>query len=564
LGKPIINYVYDVYFSKANFNLMNNKIRLLVYVGIILGLISPALALNDSIGEKGVNARRLHQKPYNLLGRKIGIGQVEVGRPIKEGKDKAATNLPFISPKAVFYRNNPPIADKNVDDHASMVAEVMIAQDKSLQGIAPQAKLYASAVGSLTEGGQVQECLASQHIAQQNSGDIRAINFSFGESLERDEREQARLDGKALLTSCIDWSAQQHDVLYVIAGNQGKGGIPIPTDNFNGITTAYTTKRKGVFDKVDFANLSDLPVGIGRSFIKKEINFGTRRAISLLAPGGQISVYNQEGKIEQVSGTSFAAPHITGAVALLQEYGDRILRTDQNNHSLKLDKSWSLDSRRHQVMKAVLLNSADKIADSGDGLMLNMERTIVGEKNHDWLDSDAYQNPRVPLDMQMGTGHLNAWRAYQQFSAGQPGKDKLINSLGWDYNQVAANNYQEYILEKPLIAGGYTAITLAWDRLVALNDFNHNQEYDEGETFRDRGLNNLDVYLIPINEESAMRNICSSSSPEDSIEHIFCPIPTTGRYKIRVYYRHQLNEPLQSYGLAWWTVNKGSEPKNKR
>jgi hypothetical protein len=51
-----------------------------------------------------------------------------------------------------------------------------------------------------------------------------------------------------------------------------------------------------------------------------------------------------------------------------------------------------------------------------------------------------------------------------------------------------------------------------------------------------------------------MRNVCSSSSFEDSIEHIFCPIPTAGRYKIRVYYRHQFNEPVQSYGLAWWTV----------
>lgn len=536
---------------------MNNKIKCLIYIGIIFGLVSPALALSDSLGEKGVNARRLHEKPYDLLGRKIGIGQVEVGRPIKRGKDKAASSLQVISPSAVFYRNNPPIPDKNVDDHASMVAGVMIAQDKTIRGIAPQAKLYASAVGSLNEGGQIQECLASQHIAQQNGGDVRAINFSFGESLERDERDDARLDGKALLTSCIDWSAREHNVLYAIAGNQGKGGIPIPTDNFNGITTAYTTKRKGIFDKVDFANLSDLPVGIGRSFIKKEINFGIRRAISLLAPGGQIAVYNQKGKIEKVSGTSFAAPHVTGAVALLQEYGDLALRKDRNKRNLKKDQNWSLDSRRHEVMKAVLLNSSDKIADSGDGMLLNMERTIFGEKNHKWFDSDAYQNPRVSLDMQMGTGHLNAWRAYQQFSAGQANQDKSIAPIGWDYNQVSADNYQEYILEKPLIAGSHAAITLTWDRLVYLNDFNGNQQFDEGETFRDHGLNNLDVYLIPIDEESNMRNICSSSTPEDSTEHVFCPIPTTGRYKIRVYYRHQINEPVQNYGLAWWTVSKG-------
>jgi hypothetical protein len=205
------------------------------------------------------------------------------------------------------------------------------------------------------------------------------------------------------------------------------------------------------------------------------------------------------------------------------------------------------------VIKAILLNSADKIADRGDGLLLDMERTIIGEKNHTWLEADAYVNPRVPLDIEMGTGQINAWRAYRQFSAGEASSERSVAPLGWDYGTVKANQYREYILEKPLEAGSHAAITLAWDRLVMLNDFNGNEQYDVEETFSDRGLNNLDVYLLPIGEESNMRNICSSSSFEDSIEHIFCPIPTTGRYKIRVYFRHQLNEPAQSYGLAWWT-----------
>ena len=509
--------------------------------------IAPALALNDSAGQEGINARRLQAEPYNLLGRKIALGQVEIGRPQKFGKDKIKTTQNAIAPQAVFYRNLPASANTNVDEHASMVAGVMIAKNKHLQGIAPEARLYASAVGSLKEGGQALECLASQHIAEQNGGDVRAINFSFGESLARDPRADAKLDGKALLTKCIDWSARQHDVLYVIAGNQGKGGIPIPTDNFNGIVTAYTTKRKGSFSKVDFANLSDLPIGIGRSIIKKEINQGMRRAISLLAPGGQISLYNQKGKIEKVSGTSFAAPHITASVALLQEYSDRQLNRSSSN--------WSLDARRHEVMKAVLLNSADKIQDNGDGSLLGMERTILNEKNDNWLESDAYHNPRTPLDIQMGTGHLNVFRAYQQFSAKQNPPHAPVSQIGWDYRTVGANSYQDYYLEEPLVAGTHAAITLTWDRLVLLNDRNRNQQYDVGETFQDRGLNNLDLYLLPVEEESNLRNTCSSLSAEDSIEHIFCPIPANGRYKIRVYYRHQHNEAVQPYGLAWWTVD---------
>lgn len=532
---------------------MNYKFWKLISFCLIGGSITPALALNDSLSDAGINALLLHEEPYNLLGRKIGIGQVEIGRPSKFGIDKIGSVEPKIEPKAVFFRNESAKSDSNIDNHAVMVAGVMISQDKLLKGVAPLAKLYATAVGSFSNGGQPEECLASQHIAQQNGGDVRAINFSFGESLERDERNErneAKLDGKALLTECVDWSARVHDTLYVIAGNQGTGGIPIPTDNFNGITTAYTTKREEEFVKVDFANLSAFPVGIGSSAIKKEINFGERRAVSILAPGSQIEVYNQEGKPEKVSGTSFAAPHITASVALLQEYGDRNI-----SESLPL---WTTDARRHEVTKAVLLNAADKISDRGDGLLLGMQRTIVGEKNTTWLDSDAYVNPRVPLDIQMGTGHLNVFRAYQQFRSGQISPSKLAPTIGWNYEQIAVNEYQDYYLEKPLQAGSHAAITLAWDRLVSLNDLNRDGKYNVGETFRDRGLNNLDLYLIAADESSNLRSTCSSISYEDSVEHIFCPIPATGHYKIRVHYRRQLNEPTQNYGLAWWTVGKGT------
>ncbi|MEC4893376.1 MAG: S8 family serine peptidase [Oscillatoria sp. PMC 1051.18] len=519
--------------------------NLALLVSGLAALSAPALALDTSVGQGGINARRLHEAPYNLTGRKIAIGQVEIGRPGLFGLDKVVSWNPALSLAGVFHRDSPAESNKFVDTHAGMVAAVMVSGDKDLRGVAPDARLYASAVGSLRRGGQPEECLSSQHVALQNNDDVRAINYSFGESLRRDPRPEAILDGNALLTRCVDWSARVHDVLYVIAGNQGSGGIPIPTDLYNGITTAYTTERDGVFTKIDFANLSDLPEGIGRSLIEREINIGPRRAISLVAPGSNITVFDLDGKLVKVSGTSFAAPHITASVALLQEFGDRQLKQNASN--------WSVNSRRHEVMKAVLLNSAEKVQDPGDGSLLGMNRTIRTKDNRTWFEGDAAQDPKIPLDIQMGTGHVNVFRAYQQFSGGQWGPESSAPALGWDYRTVEADSSQDYELEQPLQKGSYAAVTLAWDRLVELNDENNNDRYDLGEDFRDRGLNNLDVYLMSIDSNDPRRSVCASVSDADSVEHIFCQVPETGRYKIRVQYRSQVNEKTQVYGLAWWT-----------
>lgn len=525
---------------------MNKQQKWLIAALTTFGLVTPAVALDTSVGKNGVDAQRLHQPPYNLTGRKIGIGQVEIGRPGKFGLDKAVSWNPAVDIAGVFHRDSPAKSNTFVDNHAAMVAMVMVSQDKKLPGVAPGARLYASAVGSLRQGGQPEECLSSQHVALRNGGDVRAINYSFGESLQRDSREDAVLDGNALLTQCVDWSARAHDVLYVIAGNQGSGGIPIPTDNFNGITTAYTSKRDNKFIKVDFGNLSSHPVGIGRLLIQREINAGARRAISLVAPGHQIKVYNLEGKINSVTGTSFAAPHITASVALLQEFGDRQIKSGQPN--------WSLDSRRHEVTKSVLLNSADKIQDRGDGMLLGMSRTVLGKDNLNWLESDAYTDPKIPLDIQLGTGHLNVFRAYEQLSGGQWNPDNPVANRGWDYGEVKKNSSQDYVLEKPLIKDSFASVTLSWDRLVELRDRNNNKLFDVGESFHDRGLNNLDVYLMPIDSDRVTKSVCASISNVDSTEHIFCQVPETGRYKIRVQYRDQVNDEVQPYGLAWWTV----------
>ncbi|NJL01213.1 MAG: S8 family serine peptidase [Spirulinaceae cyanobacterium SM2_1_0] len=515
--------------------------------GVLLaGFATPVRALSDSVDEPGIDARRLHTPPYDLTGRKIGIGQVEVGRPGLFGLDKPFSSiLRALDVTAVFLRDEPAKGSTHLDTHAVMVATVMVSRDKRLRGVAPDARLYASAIGSLRDAGQPEECLASQHVAAQNGNDVRAINFSFGEPLRRDPRPNATLDGNALLTRCIDWSARVHNTLYVVAGNQGRGGIPIPTDNYNGLNVAASVRREGRFTKLDFSNLSELPEGVGRTTILREINEGGRRSIDLVAPGSGIEVYNLNGEIMPVWGTSFAAPHVTATIALLQEFGDRVLAQGRPN--------WSLDARRSEVMRAVLLNAADKLLDSGDGTYLGMARTLLSKGNETWLDGTAARDPAVPLDIEIGAGHLNAYRAYQQFEAGQWRAEAAVPSRGWDYGEVAVTSSRDYTFDAPLRGGSFVAATLTWHRHVELNDANGNDRYDIGENFSDRGVNNLDLYLLPADGDDTAASVCQSVSTVDSVEHIFCPVPSSGRYKLRVQYRQQVNEASQPYGLAWWT-----------
>jgi hypothetical protein len=319
------------------------------------------------------------------------------------------------------------------------------------------------------------------------------------------------------------------------------------------VNVAFTNRRQGIFDKIDVSNLSDATGGVGGRLVGREINVGSRRSINLVAPGNKISLLNPDGRMSSVTGTSFAAPHVTATVALLQEFGDRQLRMASKMPAAQ-QRHWNLNSRRHEVMKAVMLNSADKVQDVGDGLRLGMSRTIVDKQMQDWLTSDAYRDPKIPLNAQMGTGQVNAFRAYQQFSAGKWHPFAAVPAVGWDYRTVKAGLFWNYVLARPLQRGSFVAITLAWNRLVELNDTNKNGQYDLGESFRDRGLNNLDIYLVSAESNAPSGIACASISEVDSVEHIFCPVPNTGKYKIRVHFRQPVNEATQPYALAWWTV----------
>lgn len=555
--------------------------RLGWFVGWILLNISSHIAtsptswaLDKSVDRQGIDARVLQKPPYNLTGKNVFIGQVELSRPTRFAVDKISNKLlqidrAIVQPYEVFFRDGKAIPNKNLDDHSAQVAAVIISQDKIRRGIAPDAKLLSSAYSQRRQDGQPEACLAAQYVARQYNSTVRAINFSFGELLSEDPRPKPLLDGNALLTLCVDWVSNNYNTLPIVAGNQGKGGIPIPTDLYNGFTVGFTREVDGIYRQVDRGNLIDEPFidrndngkydqGEVFSDLNKdgkwtagvESPIDGRRSLALLAPGNNLKLPTLQSKFKNVNGSSFAAPHVIGTIALLHEYANRQVEAG----------NWSIDARRHELIKAILINSADKIQDQGDGKILGMSKTILDAFGKTWIDTEAYTSRNIPLSRHLGAGQLNAHRAFLQYQAGQqlptsPENKSLenIKAIGWDTNIVEVDKYQDYIFAKSLEADSYISATLTWDRQVKLNDKNGNGLFDIGESFTDEGFNKLELYLMRSQDTDISQSIWSSVSQVDNLQHIFIKIPTTDKYKLRVVFKSpQKNSPSQRYGLAWW------------
>jgi Subtilase family len=399
--------------------MMNTQIALL-RTSFILALVAgtTARASQDTIGPNGINSAGLTTfSGQPLTGSGEDIGQVEETRPGRPGADNAANSNPTVMPKAVYLHNvfaDPPL-NMNVDPHAERVAGIMISTDPLRTGVAGgldplfTANLYSSAfVGDVDS--ETQAAQSAQFIATRDLGFVSAINFSFTVELGSNV-----LDGNSLLTQFVDWSAAHHDVLYVTAG-RGFGttaGFSEPTDNFNGITVASADKDSSGVYSVISPETND--------YSENSYSIFNRTFVSLMAPGEGVQVTGINGANTTQNGTSYAAPHVTATVALLQQYGQERISAG--------DPKFPNEFRRHEVMKAVLLNSADKIKDDNTrtvngirvpkGGFLEMDRTVLDKTGNptgtDWLRSDAYQDNTsdglIPLDAHMGAGELDAKRA---------------------------------------------------------------------------------------------------------------------------------------------------------
>ncbi|MFN9058859.1 MAG: S8 family serine peptidase, partial [Pseudanabaena sp.] len=334
---------------------------------------------------------------------------------------------------------------------------------------------------------------------------------------------------------------------------------------YNGFTVGFTREADGIYRQLDRGNLIDEPYldrnsngkydqgevftdlnKDGKWTAGVESPIDGRRSMAILAPGNNLKLPTLQGKFKNANGSSFATPHVVGTIALLHEYANRQITSGY----------WSIDARRHELIKAVLINSADKLKDLGDGKILGMSKTILDAFGKTWIDTEAYPSREIPLSRNLGAGQLNANRAFQQYQAGQQSPSNglaNISAIGWDTNIVEVDKYQEYVFSDSLVADSFISATLTWDRQVKLNDKNGNGLFDIGEGFSNEGFNKVELYLMRSQDTDISQNIWSSVSQIDNLQHIFIKVPITGKYKLRVVFKSpQANIVSQRYGLAWW------------
>ena len=212
--------------------------------------------------------------------------------------------------------------------------------------------------------------------------------------------------------------------------------------------------------------------------------------------------------VAPLSATSYAAPLVSGSVALLMQEAERQPRL--------------AEATRPEVMKALLLTGATK------------------EEFAEWT-RDAFH----PLDKKYGTGELNIYKSHRILTAGRQdpanpeSRNARVNLEGWDANAAPSGDPNRYVFEIPEGSfGAHFSATLCW--LREISDGNNGEVFEPVVNLAD-----MDLRLYRV-EDEAERTVDESLSLVDNVEHLYQTVLSPGRYEIEV----EANQSKR-YGLAW-------------
>lgn len=408
--------------------------------------------------------------------------------------------LPRMVAEANFVTTEPANTGDDVFGHGSAVAGVILSNDATFKGIATDARYVNARVLDSNNGfaGSAQ-VINGTGFALANGANILNLSLGFfgGDT-----------SGNSSLALMCDYISSTLRVPVVVAaGNDGNSANPRPRgpgDAFNVFSVGATAAN--TYDQiVGFS--SHGPTTDGR--IKPDIS----------APGQNINTLNDDWEtgsdFETWSGTSFAAPNVTGLLAAQMDYGF--------THGHSTDPL---------VLKATLLNSAEKVNDRGNNAWEPRTTVING----------GVTSYTSPLDDNSGAGQIDGEALFHQYKSGDVGSG-TVPAVGWDFSSLQPLDEIIYNLGT-LLGGSDLVATLTWYRHVSWIDTDNNNAINAGDVFtQDYSLSDLDLSVY-FNGTL----LAESVSSVDNVEHLYLQNIAEGNYEIRVT-GHAL--VAEDYAIAW-------------
>jgi subtilisin family serine protease len=228
-----------------------------------------------------------------------------------------------------------------------------------------------------------------------------------------------------------------------------------------------------------------------------------------------------------MQGTSFAAPIVAAGAALLVDAG----------RQLQLPNS--ADAR---VVKAVLLNSADKTAGWNNGQTL----------------SNGVITTTQALDVNVGAGRMNLAQALPYYhdpnsTRDVPGTNQghlgTVALRGYDFGLVNEGSFNSYTIAGTH-PGAHLTVTLTWFIDRAIDSFSN------PTTLFEVALANLNVEVWSVVDGIFTTLLARSDSTYNNTEHLYLQDLPEGQYGLRVNYLGDLWDFTNSlraehYALAW-------------
>ncbi len=458
-----------------------------------------------------------------------------------------------------------------VDFHATMVAHVMagtgyVADSDPAQftfvglGMAPLATIWSGAIAT---------SYSAEDIGAFSTTDASVISvyrdFSQGIDGQRPDAINSSWGGADSAASsnvslALDGLARQNSTVVFVssAGNGGLLAVSAPGSNFNGLTV-------GSVGGTDFSTPSEFSShGLTDFYLPNPdqpelatLVEGVRHSVHLVAPGENLFLAAYLGESGSLgastnpqivdllsspsptdlyflnqSGTSFSAPVVTGAIALLRNVAENDIFYHLN------DTPMAMDSR---VMKSILMASA---------------APTVGWDNQQTvqiIEGNTVITTEQGLDSRTGAGSLDLNNALEVFIL-SPTRDLpglgggLLSTSGWDFGSVMLNGHNDYRFENPFDTPIELSIALNW---FAGRDFDEENNIGSNLFFAD-----LQLQIWKMIEGEVSHLVAQSISIYNNTEFLRVYL-ASGSYGIRVLFNGLLFDwgetprSSEEYALAW-------------